>query len=155
MINRWIGLIGLLGLACTHAQTVEDPSRVGSSPSEAEAPAESDQAKGEEAKGETAEAPGQGAASSQSPPKSRGLVAGGAKNPSEVPVSTSSQGLLQPGAEQKVRDKLGLKSGASLREAVEKFQRENDLPATGVLDQRTAEEIGLDPDELFVRATGE
>jgi hypothetical protein len=64
--------------------------------------------------------------------------------------------LLKPGAEQKVRDKLGVKAGGgSLRAALSKFQKEHDLPATGILDQRTAESLGLDPDDIFERANAQ
>src|SRR3954465_15201705 len=83
----------------------------------------------------------------------KGLVAGGEKDPERVAVASSPAGLLKPGAEQKVRGKLGLNAkGEALRPALQRFQREHDLPATGILDHRTAKELGLDPDELFERA---
>jgi murein L,D-transpeptidase YcbB/YkuD len=70
-----------------------------------------------------------------------------------VPVASSPAGLLKPGAEEKVRAKLGVKQkGEDLRPALQRFQREHDLPATGILDHRTAKELGLDPDEVFERA---
>jgi hypothetical protein len=84
-----------------------------------------------------------------------GRVAGGAEDPSEVPVASSPSGLLKPGAEQKVRDKLGIKAGGSLRQALQKFQKEHDLPATGILDQRTVESLGFDADDVFERASGQ
>jgi hypothetical protein len=83
-----------------------------------------------------------------------GRVAGGAEDPSEIPVASSPSGLLKTGAEQTVRDKLGVKAGGSLRAALKKVQKEHDLPATGILDQRTVEAMGLDPDEIFERASG-
>jgi hypothetical protein len=82
------------------------------------------------------------------------MVAGGSKDPDEVPVATSAQGLLKPGAEQKVRDRLGGK-GSSLRRALQEFQRSHDLPATGMLDHETVEQLGLNPDEIFERAGAE
>jgi Putative peptidoglycan binding domain len=81
------------------------------------------------------------------------LIAGGEKDPERVPVASSPAGLLKPGAEQKVREKLGSNAkGEALRPALQRFQREHDLPATGILDHRTAKELGLDPDDLFERA---
>jgi hypothetical protein len=81
------------------------------------------------------------------------MVAGGSKDPHEVPVSTSPRGLLKPGAEQKVRERLGSKGkSGSLRQALQQFQRSRDLPATGMLDHETVKELGLDPDDIFERA---
>jgi hypothetical protein len=45
-------------------------------------------------------------------------------------------------------------SGA-LGEALKKFQKEHDLPATEILDQRTAKTLRLDPDDVFERASGQ
>jgi hypothetical protein len=60
---------------------------------------------------------------------------------------------LKPGADEKVREKLGVKGkGEDLRPALQRFQREHDLPATGILDHRTAKELGLEPNDVFERA---
>jgi len=82
------------------------------------------------------------------------LIAGGAKDPERVPVASSPAGLLKPGADEKVREKLGVKEkGEDLRPALQRFQRDHDLPATGILDHRTAKELGLDPDDVFERSS--
>lgn len=144
----------VLLLACAHAREAEDPSSAPSASSEAPADAEGqgeapeqEPAKDEAPPGEPAE-PGKKAAAQE-----EGQVAGGAEDPSEIPVASSPRGLLKPGAEDTVRDKLGVKAGGSLRQALQKFQKEHDLPATGILDHRTAEVLGLDPDDVFERAS--
>jgi hypothetical protein len=132
----------VLSLACAHAREAEDPSSAQAAAPEA--PPDAEQPSGAPA----AEGPrGEAAA-----PK-KGRVAGGAEDPSEIPVASSASGLLKPGAEQTVRDKLGVEAGGSLRRALQKFQKEHDLPATGILDQRTVESLGLDPDDVFERAS--
>lgn len=159
-MKTWISL-SLLAMACAHAQQTEDQSRVPDEKSEApEARAESEG----DAKGDT-ETNGDPEASAQKqtggqqpdsagPAQKEGRVSGGSEDPDEIPVASSPSGLLKPGAEQTVREKLGVKDGGSLRKALQKFQKEHDLPATGMLDQRTTEALGLDPDELFERASG-
>lgn len=150
---------GLL-LACAHAQQTEDSSRVPEPTSEAgEADRNGDpEARADEKNdsddpahqpAEAAQQPGKGG-----PKQKEGRVAGGSEDPDEIPVASSPSGLLKPGAEQKVREKLGVEAGGSLRPALQKFQKEHDLPATGMLDQRTTEALGLDPDDLFERASG-
>lgn len=140
--------LGLVLLACAHASKVEDPS---GAPAAAE---EQPDAEGQ------SEEPATGQHAAQAEPEGTGVaqkegrVAGGAEDPSEIPVASSPSGLLKTGAEQTVRDKLGVKAGGSLREALKKVQKEHDLPATGILDQRTVEVMGLDPDEIFERASG-
>ena len=70
-------------------------------------------------------------------------------DPEDIPVASSPQGLLKPGAEEKVREKLGVAKGAGMRKALMSFQREHDLPATGMLDHETVERLGLDPKDIF------
>jgi hypothetical protein len=136
--------------ACAHAQEAEDPSSAQASPPEP-ADAEGSQASAQHREQEQAVG-----ASGEKTAQKKGRVAGGAEDPNEVPVATSPSGLLKPGAEQKVRDKLGLEAGdGSLRAALQKFQKEHDLPSTGILDQRTVESLGLDPDDVFERADGQ
>lgn len=76
-----------------------------------------------------------------------------------VPLASSPAGLLKPGAEEKIQDKLASKGllksekrGAfdePTRDALRRFQDENDLPATGFPDHETIRKMGLDPDEMF------
>jgi len=129
----------LLGasLACSHARTADDASD--QTPTKAEEP-------------EQPAAPEQ-LPDPQAVSGRKGLIAGGTKDPERVPVASSPAGLLKPGADEKVRAKLGVgPNSEDLRARLQRFQREHDLPATGILDHRTAQELGLDPDELFERA---
>lgn len=136
---------GLLIMACAHAREAEDPSA---------AQAATEARANEEGPSEPPEQErAAGAAAQTTGSQKAGQVAGGPSKPNEVPVASSPSGLLKPGAEQKVRDKLGVEGGGdSLREALQKFQKAHDLPATGILDQRTVQALGLDPDEVFERA---
>jgi hypothetical protein len=137
--------------ACAHAQEAEDPSSAQSPPEPADAEGQSQASAQHREQEQAVGAPGEKTATQK-----KGRVAGGAEDPSEVPVATSPSGLLKPGAEQKVRDKLGVEAGdGSLRAALQRFQKEHDLPATGILDQRTVESLGLDPDDVFERAGGQ
>lgn len=73
----------------------------------------------------------------------------GEVDPEDIDVATTPQGMLEPGALDKVRDKLGVAKGESVQAAVRRFQREQNLPATGMLDEETIERLGLSPDEIF------
>jgi hypothetical protein len=126
-----------LALGCTHAEEVEGAKSAETA---------------ETAEPEPREAPASEQRSTQ-PPRSQGLVAGGPKAPDEIPVSTSAQGLLKPGADRAVRDKLELKEGEPLRAALKRFQSSHDMPATGALDERTVKALGLDPEDVFVSAS--
>jgi len=76
-----------------------------------------------------------------------------------VPLATSPAGLLKPGAEKKIQEKLAsdglLKSDKRgeldepTRAALRRFQDAHDLPATGLPDHETMRRLGLDPDDLF------
>lgn len=126
----------LLGSACTHPRQADDASQ---------------QATAEERPQPQATEPAQGQESKTTLSPSR--TSGGPQDPKHVPVATSAEGLLAPGAEAKVRAKLGLPpSGPGLREGLTRFQRSHDLPATGVLDHATAKALGLDPGDIFERA---
>ena len=95
---------------------------------------------------------------------SGGHAEGGAKreNPAEtkaIPVVANPEGLLAPGAEAQIRDKLA--SGgyldkkdehASLEAGVRKFQEAHDLPETGIPDHKTVQAMGLDPGRIFKHA---
>lgn len=71
--------------------------------------------------------------------------------PEDIEVATTPQGLLEPDAMDKVRDKLGVAKGESVQASLRRFQREQGLPATGMLDHETVERLGLSPDEIFER----
>ncbi len=80
-----------------------------------------------------------------------------AANPHQTPVVESPQALLQPGAEDQIRDKLKAagfldQPSGSLEAAVRRFQKARDLPVTGVVDHETARKLGLDPAKIFRRA---
>ena len=101
--------------------------------------------------------------------KSRSRAAGGKKgselhpgNPDAVPVATAPDALLVPGAEEQIRERLiaggflaadADKSNGATRGAIRKFQKAQDLPATGVPDAETVKRLGLDPDKTFRRGT--
>jgi hypothetical protein len=79
-------------------------------------------------------------------------------NSDAVPVSTTPGGLLAPGAEDKIRDRLveegfmardAKSSEAGLRQGLKRFQRAKDLPETGMPDHETVKRLGLDPDQTF------
>jgi hypothetical protein len=75
-----------------------------------------------------------------------------------IPLATAPAGLLAPGAEEKIRDRLvaegfladdAKRSDAAMSEGLRRFQRARDLPATGVPDDKTVKDLGLDPGEIF------
>ncbi|HXU62453.1 MAG TPA: peptidoglycan-binding domain-containing protein [Polyangia bacterium] len=78
---------------------------------------------------------------------------------SAIPVPASPEGLLAPGAEDQIRDKLadggyldkGDKAG-SLDAGLRKFQKAKDMPVTGIPDHRTIQALGLDPGRIFKHA---
>ncbi len=100
------------------------------------------------------------------PDRVSGHAAGGGapakQNPAEtggIPVASSPEGLLAPGAEDQIRDKLA--SGgyldkddkhASLDAGLRKFQKARDLPETGIPDHQTIQALGLDPGRIFKHA---
>jgi hypothetical protein len=145
MRSRLPLLLLLSSLACSHARKADDASD--QTAAKVDNPAQ--QTEPEQAA--PAQAPPGQLADPQAVGSRKGLIAGGEKDPDRVPVASSPGGLLKPGAEQKISEKLNAK-GEALRPALQRFQREHDLPATGILDHRTAKELGLDPDELFERA---
>jgi len=77
-----------------------------------------------------------------------------------IPLATSPSGLLKPGAEKKIQEKLSDKgvlenhtpSGeldGPTREALRRFQHDEGLPATGMPDDATVRKLGLDPADVF------
>ncbi|HVY37862.1 MAG TPA: peptidoglycan-binding domain-containing protein [Polyangia bacterium] len=78
---------------------------------------------------------------------------------SGIPVASSPEGLLAPGAEAQIRDKLADggyldkddKAG-SLESGLRKFQKARDLPQTGIPNHETIQALGLDPARIFKHA---
>ena len=76
-----------------------------------------------------------------------------------IPVASSPEGLLAPGADRDIRDKLAdggyLRKGdesQSTEAALRQFQKKHDLPETGMPDHQTVKALGLDPNRIFKHA---
>jgi hypothetical protein len=83
-----------------------------------------------------------------------------------VPLPTSAQGLLRPGAAREIKHALEAKGylrgavdvdllDADATAALRKFQGDQDLAKTGAPDHATIEKLGLRPDEIFKARTDE
>lgn len=83
--------------------------------------------------------------------------------PGAPPLATSPAGLLKPEAVEAIQGKLASRGELGrddrsgklddpTRKALRAFQRENNLPATGMPDDLTVKKLGLDPGQIF-RAT--
>lgn len=77
-----------------------------------------------------------------------------------VPVATAPDVLLAPGAEDKIRERLASEgylddkeSKGATRAGIRRFQKEHDLPTTGVADHETVKKLGLNPDQIFRKGT--
>ena len=75
---------------------------------------------------------------------------------SGIPVASSPEGLLAPGAEAQIRDKLANggylnknDNDAPLESGLRKFQKARDLPQTGIPNHETIQALGLDPNRIF------
>jgi hypothetical protein len=85
-------------------------------------------------------------------------VAPTGEQPKGTPLAQAPEGLLMPGAEQKIHDKLSAggfmkeDANASTGAALRRFQAAHDLPSTGVPDHETVRRLGLNPDDLFRKA---
>jgi murein L,D-transpeptidase YcbB/YkuD len=144
-----VTLLGLPGWACSHPRTASDATQASAG----------EQTQGETAADDKSEASqDSNAQQDEAQPKTkrnpsstkpRGEDAPAASDAQQPEVATSARGLFKPGAEEKVRDKLGLSKDASLRAPLQRFQREHGLPATGMLDHETAKRLGLNPDDIF------
>ena len=84
--------------------------------------------------------------------RARSLLAG----PAPDSVASSPEGLLAPGAEAQIRDKLAdggylekSDKDASLESGLRKFQKARDLPQTGIPNHETIQALGLDPNRIF------
>jgi hypothetical protein len=123
-----MGGLFLLGAACGHTKSTE-----ATSPPEAEQ-------KAKERK----------PASSQPGPQENGT--GG------IPVASTPEALLVPGADKQIRDKLVAAGflregeGHSMEAALRRFQKAHDLPETGIADHQTVQSLGLDPNHIFKHA---
>jgi hypothetical protein len=110
----------------------------------------------ESAKPETAEKP---SATERAPRTGKLRVAPTGEKPKTTPLAQAPEGLLAPGAEQKIHEKLSAggfmkdDANASTGTALRRFQAAHDLPSTGVPDHETVRRLGLNPDELFRKAT--
>ena len=76
-----------------------------------------------------------------------------------ISISTSPTALLKPGAAKAIQAKLsrdgdlhgdlGSDLDGPTRDALSRFQRSHDLPATGLPDDATIRKLGLKPEEIF------
>lgn len=143
MIPRWLMLTAGLALAaaCAHTKTTDEG-------------AEKQETKQEEPK------------KAEKSPETPHLSSGGSQlHPGDrkaTPVATAPEGLLAPGAEKKIRERLADdgfiakdadSNDAAMREGLRRFQTAHDLPATGMPDQETVKRLGLDADQIFRKAT--
>jgi len=159
----WIVVAGLAGLValngCGHAHGVEHPAAAGT------------QANGEGQGAHASNAPNAPSAPNAKPPADHPervapqTEPGKTPDATDVPLSTSRAGLLEPGAARKVQEKLvslgfldQSKTSGALDEptgaALRRFQQSRELVITGAPDQETVGKLGLDPKEIFRSATG-
>lgn len=150
-----------LGGACSHTSTVAAPPEAAAQSAEASAEggAGASEAGGPDSDSTSDSDEGDEVARERgSKPERRSSESGGEQgdetepDPEDIEVATSAKGLLEPGAEDQVRERLGVPKGEGYRGALMRFQREHDLPATGILDHETAEALGLNPSEIFASA---
>jgi len=140
---RHLALFGLLALGCAHAKTTD---------------AEKTATSGNDTEDKTTSTPNKaksGGGEAHARPRHH--------DPSATPVASSASGLLEPGAEQQIRDKLVARGfmdapakgdpSPSLRAPLERFQDANNLPATGTPDAETIRKLGLDPEAVLRKAT--
>ena len=132
-----IALLALALVGCAHAKTTVTTEPL--KPAEPEA----------------AEKP---SSAERAPRTGRLRVAPASEQSKTTPLAQAPEGLLTPGAEQKIRDKLSAggfmkeDANASTVAALRRFQAAHDLPSTGVPDHETVRRLGLNPDDLFRKA---
>jgi hypothetical protein len=139
--RRWILWASLvLGGACAHTKTTDDGTEKQETTKQDEEPKRAPT---------KAKAPApDGKGSELHPGKS-----------DAVPVATAPDVLLAPGAEDKIRERLaseGYLKGdekGSTSAGIRRFQKEHDLPTTGVADHETVKKLGLNPDQIFRKGT--
>lgn len=157
--SPWVALAVLLTAAgvgsgqagCGHARTVGDPNDP-SAASNSSPPSDK-----KAAEGRTTAAGSGKMASREVGRADRPLV--GDSREGAPPLATSPAGLMKPNAVEKIQEKLAKdghlqkhdkgKLDQATREALRGFQREHNLPATGLPDDVTVQKLGLGPDELF------
>lgn len=77
-----------------------------------------------------------------------------------IPVASTPQGLMKPGAEKRVQEGLRAKGllrpeqcngqlDAATRAALRKFQKSEGLPTTGLPSYETLDHLGVDLDDIF------
>jgi hypothetical protein len=139
--RRWILWVSLaLGGACAHTKTTDDGTEKQEPTKQEEAP--------KRARTEPKAPAAEGKGSELHPGKS-----------DAVPVATAPDVLLAPGADDKIRERLasqGYLDGddkGSTRAGIRRFQKEHDLPTTGVADHETVKKMGLNPDQIFRKGT--
>lgn len=149
MIGRGrILLIALVlgGGACAHTKTTDDGKSKGGENGATTQEAQETKRRAPEQNGNDGKGP-DGRGSDLHPGK-----------PEAVPVATAPELLLKPGAEDKIRDRLAAQGflkddeKGSMRGGIRRFQKEHDLPATGVVDHETVKALGLEPGEIFRQA---
>ena len=78
--------------------------------------------------------------------------------PAGVPVGPTPSSVLEPGAPKKIQKALAQKGYAvratgrvddDTRKALERFQRDEKMAATGLPDLETLRQLGLDPKDLY------
>ena len=81
-----------------------------------------------------------------------------------IPVASAPQGLMRPGAEQRIQERLRRKEllraaqvtgqlDTDTREALRAFQKSEGLPTTGLPSYETIDHLGLDLDQIFHTTT--
>ena len=139
---RWLVCFGLVvGGACAHTKTTDQ---------------------GTEKQTEQEEQPERARTAPKSP---AGDGKGSELHPGKsdaVPVATAPDVLLAPGGEDKIRERLASEgyldgddkeSKGTTRAGIRRFQKEHDLPATGVADHETVKKLGLNPHQVFRKGT--
>jgi len=132
-----IATIGaLFALGCAHAKTTDEGAE--------KKPAETSEAKPAKPAKPRAE-------------RSTHDTAGTPADRNGVPLATAPGGLLVPGAEKKLRERLvgegcladDAKRSDAMSEGIRRCQAAHDLPATGIADHATVKALGLAPDQIF------
>jgi len=161
MKDRLLAVIFAISwLGCTHAKTTDTGAET---PAKPEARETNGKSTGEPDKKVDKNADKN--AEKKSENKSEKKAEKKARDDKAVPVVTSVNGLMNPGADEKIRDKLageGLmkkdadgESHDSMRAALKRFQEDHNFPATGTPDVQTVRALGLDPDDIFRKAATE
>ena len=84
--------------------------------------------------------------------------------PDAPPLATSPAGLLKPNAIEAIQDKLKSRGHLPMdhhpgsldeptRQGLQAFQKENNLPATGMPDDLTVQKLGLEVEQIFRTAS--